>query len=163
VGTIFTFGSDIPVCAAAWLWLLPCRVRFVFACWLFVCPGVSGHAAAVCAGDTGADRMWWWRVLCWAGRVVGGLGRPCGGGQCGECLAAPAPGFRGQALGGAAGVFLLPGVPGVQDALVADDEQVVAAGRRVLRRGEDLGSAAVKEHGREAEGAADAAGQATRW
>jgi len=36
---------------------------------------------------------------------------------------APAPGFRGQALGGAALVFFLPGVPGVQDALVADDEQ----------------------------------------
>jgi hypothetical protein len=56
-----------------------------------------------------------------AGHVLRGSGRP--GGECRECFAAPAPGFRGQAPGGAALVFLLPGVPGLQDALVADDEQ----------------------------------------
>src|ERR1035441_2124947 len=50
------------------------------------------------------------------------LGRP-GGGERGERLASPAPGFRGEPSGGAAGVFLLPGVPGGEDALVADDEQ----------------------------------------
>src|ERR1017187_6032404 len=51
-----------------------------------------------------------------------GLGRP-GGGERGERLASPAPGFRGEPGGGAAGVFLLPGVPGGEDALVAGDEQ----------------------------------------
>jgi hypothetical protein len=34
-----------------------------------------------------------------------------------------APGSGGQAAGGAMLVFFLPGVPGCQDALVADDEQ----------------------------------------
>src|SRR5260221_365558 len=51
-----------------------------------------------------------------------GLGRP-GGGEHGERLAAPAPGFGGQAFGGATLVFFLAGVPGGEDALVADDQQ----------------------------------------
>src|ERR1035438_2449802 len=34
VGTMFTFASDILVCILAWLGLLLCRVRLVFAWWL---------------------------------------------------------------------------------------------------------------------------------
>jgi hypothetical protein len=60
------------------------------------------------------------------------LGRP-GGGDRGECFAAAAPGFRGQAFGGAAFVFFLPGVPGVQDALVPDDEQAGDGQREGVR------------------------------
>jgi hypothetical protein len=37
------------------------------------------------------------------------------GGKVCDGLAPAAAGFRGQAFGGAAGVFFLPGVPGVQD------------------------------------------------
>jgi hypothetical protein len=57
-----------------------------------------------------------------AGWVAPGLWRRCGG-QAGEGLAAPAPGSGGQAGGGTAGVVVLAGVPGGQDALVADGEQ----------------------------------------
>jgi hypothetical protein len=71
------------------------------------------RAGGVCAGR--ARRLW----------------RPGGGGERGEGLAPAAAGFRGQAFGGAAFVFFLPGVPGVQDALVADDEQ----GRREQHEG----------------------------
>ena len=53
--------------------------------------------------------------------AVPGLGRS--GGEGGEGPAAAFAGFRGQAFGGAASVLFLPGVPGVQDALVADDQQ----------------------------------------
>src|ERR1700733_13361652 len=91
------------------------RARFVFA-WLLVAflawfaAGCRCLRAVVVAGDA---------------RVPGsaaGLGRPCGG-ELVEGLAAPPPGFRGQAFCGAALVFLLPGVPGREDALVAGDEQ----------------------------------------
>ena len=57
-------------------------------------------------------------VGCWLG-----LGRCGGGGEAGEGLAAAVPGFGGQAGCGAAGVVGLAGVPGGQDALVADGEQ----------------------------------------
>ena len=57
-----------------------------------------------------------------AGWVAPGLWRRCGG-QAGECLAASAPGFRGQAGRGAAGVAGLAGVPGGQDALIAGGQQ----------------------------------------
>jgi hypothetical protein len=57
-----------------------------------------------------------------AGGVVPVLWRRCGG-RAGEGLAAPTPGFRGQAGCGAAGVAGLAGVPGGQDALIADGQQ----------------------------------------
>jgi hypothetical protein len=38
---MFTFASDILVCILAWLGLLLCRVRLVFAWWLCVRPGGS--------------------------------------------------------------------------------------------------------------------------
>jgi len=57
-------------------------------------------------------------VGCWLG-----LGRCGGGGQAGEGLASSAAGFGGQAGRGAAGIVGLAGVPGGQDALVADGEQ----------------------------------------
>src|SRR6266581_7607617 len=111
VGPIFTFGSDIPPVGSPW------SGAGVFGAaagpGLLVCP-VSGHAFA------------WLRLLCCGGggrwaRGRGGSGRP--GGEAGEGLAAPFAGFRGQPGGCAALVFFLPGVPGVQDALVAEDEQ----------------------------------------
>src|SRR5207302_5382494 len=46
-----------------------------------------------------------------AGWVAAGLWRRCGG-QAGEGLAAPPPGFGGRAGRGAAGVVVLAGVPG---------------------------------------------------
>ena len=60
-----------------------------------------------------------------AGLVARGLvlGSGRSGGEAGEGPAAAFAGFRGEPGGGAAGVVLLPGVPGGQDALVADDEQ----------------------------------------
>jgi hypothetical protein len=118
---VFTFwwglSSRLPLTfrLAPWggLWLRPCRVRFVAAWWLAVClvwfPGVL--PLCVVAGGV--------RWLVSTARP--GLGR-CRG-ERGEYPAAPAAGFRGQALGGAALVFLLPGVPGGEDALVADGEQ----------------------------------------
>ena len=45
------------------------------------------------------------------------------GGEGGECLAAPAAGFRREAGGGPAGVFGLACVVGVEDPLVAGDDQ----------------------------------------
>src|SRR5262249_60645860 len=45
------------------------------------------------------------------------------GGEAGGGLAAARAGFRGQAPGGAALVFVLAGVPGGEDPLVADDQQ----------------------------------------
>ena len=53
--------------------------------------------------------------------AVPGLGRS--GGEGGEGPAAAFAGFRGQAFGGATFVFFLPGVPGMQDPLVAGDQQ----------------------------------------
>jgi hypothetical protein len=91
----------------------PFRVRFVPAWWLSVLRGrVPGTLAVIAVLVMGA--VAWCRLVRWSGRS---------GGEAGEGPAAPAPGFRGQALGGAALVFFLPGVPGLQDALVADDEQ----------------------------------------
>jgi len=55
----------------------------------------------------------------WSGRWRGS-GRP--GCEAGECPAAAFAGFRGKPGGRAAGVFLLAGVPGCQDALVADGQ-----------------------------------------
>ena len=45
------------------------------------------------------------------------------GGEAGEGLAAPLAGFRREPGGGPARVLLLAGVPGGEDALVADGEQ----------------------------------------
>ncbi len=45
------------------------------------------------------------------------------GGEAGECLASPLAGSGGQAGGGAALVFFLPGLPCGEDPLVADGEQ----------------------------------------
>ena len=91
----------------------PVRVRFVPAWRLSVLRGrVPGTLAVIAVLVMGA--VAWCRLARWSGRS---------GGEAGEGPAAPAPGFRGQALGGAALVFFLPGVPGLQDALVADDEQ----------------------------------------
>ena len=59
------------------------------------------------------------------------------GGKVCDGLAPVAAGFRGQAFGGAAGVFFLPGVPSVQDPLVADDQQCRGdriSGARPIRR-----------------------------
>jgi hypothetical protein len=61
----------------------------------------------------------WWRLR-WGCRR---LWRPGGGWERGEGLAPAVAGSGGQAFGGAAPVVFLPGVPGGQDALVADDEQ----------------------------------------
>src|ERR1700750_1461925 len=100
----------------AWLGLLSCRVRFVFAWWLPACLArFQGRLPSWPVVVVGSDA-----------RVPGsaaGLGRPCSGGELGEGPAAPAPGSGGQPGGGAALVVLLPGVPGGQDALVADGEQ----------------------------------------
>ena len=77
---------------------------------------VSGHAAAACGClavlVAGLSRRAGWS---WLGR-----GGPAAGwrGSCGAVS-----GFWGEPCGGAAGVFLLPGVPCGEDALVADDEQ----------------------------------------
>jgi len=54
-------------------------------------------------------------ALAWSGHLAGG--------EAGEGLAAPFAGFRRQAGGCAALGFFLPGVPGGEDPLVADDEQ----------------------------------------
>ena len=54
--------------------------------------------------------------------TVGGALWRRGGKVC-DGLAPAAAGFRGQAFGGSAGVFFLAGVPGLQDALVAGDDQ----------------------------------------
>src|SRR5215510_13329540 len=51
------------------------------------------------------------------------LWRCCGGGEAGAGLAAPAAGLGWQAGRGAAGAVGLAGVPGGQDALVADGQQ----------------------------------------
>jgi hypothetical protein len=60
-----------------------------------------------------------------AGLVARGLvlGSGRSGGEAGEGPAAAFAGFRGEHGGGAAGAVLLAGVPGGEDALVADDEQ----------------------------------------
>ena len=81
----------------------------------FCCSGpgssVSGRARAVVV-----------LAFVLAVRVPGtAVGR--GGCERGEGLAAAPAGFRGQAFGGAALVFFLPGIPCGEDALVADDEQ----------------------------------------
>jgi hypothetical protein len=57
--------------------------------------------------------------------AAGGVARKAAGcyGEAGEGLAASLAGFRGEPGGGPAGVLLLAGVEGVQDALVADGEQ----------------------------------------
>ena len=80
-----------------------------------------------------------------AGVLAGGVSRAAvsagpvmaARGEAGGGLAAAAPGFRGEPGGGAARVFFLPGVPGVQDPLVADDEQAGVnsmRGARPMRR-----------------------------
>src|ERR1700749_3758872 len=51
------------------------------------------------------------------------LGRPCGSGERGERLAAPFAGSRREPGSGSPRVLGLPGGPGGEDALVADDEQ----------------------------------------
>src|SRR5215470_19010038 len=80
-----------------------------------VCGVVPGRAGAAC---------WLWRCWCWPGSSwAGSWGSGRSGGEAGEGPAAAFAGFRGEPGGGAAGVVLLPGVPGGQDALVADDEQ----------------------------------------
>src|SRR6516225_512798 len=61
------------------------------------------------------------------------LWRRCGGGEAGAGLAAPAAGPGREAGCGAAGVVGLAGVPGGQDALVADGEQ---AGEPEHQRGQ---------------------------
>jgi hypothetical protein len=105
---IFAAGSDIvPVFRAVAGW---CRS----VCLLAGLPGSGG-------GWSGSPCLGWRAGGVCAGRA-GRLGRPGGGGR-GEGRAPAAAGFRGQALGGAAFVVFLPGGPGVQDALVADDQQ----------------------------------------
>jgi hypothetical protein len=116
VRPIFTFRSDISDVRAVCCWLLPCRSRLLFSWWLFALPGGSRagcRRVAVIALVTGGG------AVGAAGRMLG----RSGGGERGEGLAAAPAGFRGQAFGGAALVFFLPGVPGCQDAPVADDEQ----------------------------------------
>ena len=82
---------------------------------------VPGHAAAGCGQGRVAVPCSRRAVVSWRVMRCGAQGGPAA--STAEGCAAPAPGFRGQAFGGAAFVFLLPGVPGLQDALVADDEQ----------------------------------------
>src|SRR5229473_1485275 len=110
VGTVFTFRSDI------------------------LRSGWRGLARAVCCAGSclsGLVRAGWSVlrvVVCVVAGValmaggVWGLGRCRGGGEASEALAAAFAGFRGQAGGGAARVVGLAGVPGGQDALVADDQ-----------------------------------------
>ena len=93
--------------ALAWPWPLSCRVRFVSAWWLSVPRGRFPGMLPLAVVGAGVA------VVRVRGRLSSGVGavravRRRGG----EGLAAPAPGFRGQALGGAALVFFLPGVPG---------------------------------------------------
>src|SRR2546423_13489894 len=116
VGTIFTFGSDIPACMLEWSGLLPCPVRWVFLGWLFVrgswVPGVLPPAAVAGPGV---------RVPRGLARAVVPRMRRClwrRGGQGGERLAASAAGFPGQAPGGAAGALFLAGGPGCPVGLV---------------------------------------------
>ena len=73
---------------------------------------VSADCVAGLLGWQGLALRAWAGVLAGSALDVLALWRPGGGGERGEGLASAAPGFRRQAFGGAAGVFLLPGVPG---------------------------------------------------
>jgi hypothetical protein len=111
VGPIFTFGSGIPSCVVAWLLLRAVRVGMAASgCagrFAGVLPPGAGCLAVAAVLVTGAvpeaARAGLWRVP---------------RGSCGA-----GGGFPGAGPGGAAGVFSLAGVPGGEDALVADDEQ----------------------------------------
>ena len=103
---MFTFGSDIPRERPPWA-----RFSRLRRAWRAVWAGSAGLACLSC-GDL---------VLALGSPAVSGRGA-CGG-QVGEGLAASAAGPGRQAGRGAAGVVVLAGVPGDQDALVADDEQ----------------------------------------
>jgi hypothetical protein len=119
---IFGFGSDIParglVLAAVAVSCAVC-VRVVA---LGVPRWFAGHAGAAgfrCAGAAGLVL-----VVAVAVRLrAGWLWRHGGGGERCAGLAAAAPGFRGQALGGAALDFFLPAVPCGDNPLVTDDER----------------------------------------
>jgi len=110
---MFTFGSDVLRVWPSWggLRAAACSPECFQA----------GPAGLGCRGLGGAGGCAAWRGC--AGAAGSGWGA-CGG-QVGEGLAASAsaagPGW--QAGCGAAGVVGLAGVPGVQDSLVADDEQ----------------------------------------
>ncbi len=94
-------------------------------------PGGMGRFGLFWACLDGSERVWLAAgMLTSGGRTVrclelrdGRLALWRRGCEGGECLAAPAPALWRQACGGAAGVVVLPGVPGCQDALVAGDEQ----------------------------------------
>ena len=47
---IFTFGSDIPVCSLAWLWLLALWLRFVSAWWRCACREWFAGVLVLCLG-----------------------------------------------------------------------------------------------------------------
>src|SRR5439155_1613251 len=103
---MFTFGSDIPRERPPWA-----RFSRLRRAWRAVWAGPAGLACLSC-GDL---------VLALGSPAVSGRGA-CGG-QVGEGLAVSAAGPGRQAGRSAAGFVVLAGVPGDQDALVADDEQ----------------------------------------
>ena len=87
---------------------------------VFVAPvAVCGLIAGV--RDRGGGRCG--EAAIWPGAGAGTCGLWRRGGGCGEGLAAAFPGLGWQAERSSAGVVGLAGVVGVQDALVAGDQQ----------------------------------------
>ena len=74
-------------------------------------------AVVIGTGCGGAGGSWLWRT----------------GGEAGQCGAPPPAGLRREPGGGAAGVAGLAGVPGGEDALVADGEQAGKPERERVR------------------------------
>src|SRR6266700_733651 len=128
---VFTF--DLALCSRLGLTFSPpgagvlCRVVLVRVGWrrrpgsgpVAASGAVPGQSSAA-AGVAEAMRD----VAVVPGMVMAGLAACLwSGGEGGECLAAPAAGFRREAGGGPAGVFGLACVVGVEDPLVAGDDQ----------------------------------------
>ena len=109
---MFTFGADI---FAAWA-ARPGLILRVLAGGLWMALPAWGGACGIAVVS----------VAGWAGSGWGAFGGSCrawlwrGGGEAREGCAAPFAGSGREPGGGASVVFGLPGVPGVQDALVAD-------------------------------------------
>ena len=114
---MFTFGSD-SLAAPPGAGADGCLPGGEGADGRFGLAGVAGArgGARGCAGVLPGDRRW--AVVSRVGRR---LWRP--GGELGEAGAAAFAGAGRQAGGGAAGVVFLPGLEGVEDALVSDGQQ----------------------------------------